>query len=328
MLLTRAETAKLLEFVADAASLDGPRPFTTALVEHLTSVVACELAAFYTFDPTDGRESVDHDYVACSWEPPMPPEGWGGIPPVVHLQRYDVQLWSDTLTRAVRWRFESAPFAAFAGLVDCAWTVIPVAPRVSAMLNFHRQERDFTERDRRLVQAMRPHVVALIRAAEARRRLADLMAAVDSACEDGPDGFVLLGAANALEHVSPAAGALLRRWFGDGDGALPPPVDDWLRTGSHRTPFRVERDGRRLVVQAATARALVLREEPASQASLTPRELEILRLVGTGKSTAAIARELWVTPATVSKHLEHCYRKLGVQSRTAALAAAGLTSRQ
>jgi DNA-binding CsgD family transcriptional regulator len=35
--------------------------------------------------------------------------------------------------------------------------------------------------------------------------------------------------------------------------------------------------------------------------------------------------QLSVTPATVSKHLEHVYRKLGVSSRTAALAAVGLT---
>ena len=38
-------------------------------------------------------------------------------------------------------------------------------------------------------------------------------------------------------------------------------------------------------------------------------------------STNEIAHALWVTPATVSKHLEHIYRKLGVTSRTAALAA-------
>jgi DNA-binding CsgD family transcriptional regulator len=133
-------------------------------------------------------------------------------------------------------------------------------------------------------------------------------------------------AGRAIEHVSPPARTLLRRWFGDA-AALPPPVDDWLRAGAHRTPLRLARGGRILVVEAATARALVVREEPAPPPSLTPRGLEILRLVAEGKSTAQIAQELWVTPATVSKHLEHSYRKLGVQSRTAALAAAGLTSR-
>ena len=46
----------------------------------------------------------------------------------------------------------------------------------------------------------------------------------------------------------------------------------------------------------------------------------MLRCVAAGKSTAEIARLLWVTPATVSKHVQHVYAKLGVHSRTAALA--------
>jgi len=33
-----------------------------------------------------------------------------------------------------------------------------------------------------------------------------------------------------------------------------------------------------------------------------------------------------VTPSTVSKHLEHVYRKLGVTNRTSALAAVGVES--
>ena len=321
--LTAGDTRKLLTFVADATSLEGTRPFTTALVDHLTTTIECDFATYYTFDPTTGA---DHDqYVPCSREAPMPEEGWGGPPRVVDRLRHDVQLWSDTLSRTVRWRYESAPFAKAAGVVDCVWTVIPVAPGVSAMLNFHRQERDFTTRDRRFVEALRPHVVALIRAADARRRLADLTSALEALDENGQDGFVLLSPGNGIEYASPSALVLLQRWLGVDERRLPGIVDDWLRSGSQRTPLLLERGGRRLGVTAATATALVLREEAAPPASLTARELEVLCLVADGKSTAQIARELWVTPATVSKHLEHCYRKLGVESRTAALAAAGLT---
>lgn len=320
--LNAEDADRVLTFVRDAASLEGPRPFTTPLVEQLTTVVASEFAAYYTFDPTD---LTDGEYVPCSWEP-MPPEGWGGLPAVVDTRRHDVQLWSDTLSRAVRWRYESASFAEAAGLVDCAWTVIPVGPRVSAMLNFHRQDRDFTERDRRVVEALRPHVVALIAAADARRRLADLMAALDSGDAAEQGGFVLLGPGHAVEHASARAHTLLGRWFEGGNGRLPASLADWLRSGPDRAPLRLEQGGRRLVVEAVTPTALVLREEAAPAAALTAREHEILRLIAAGWSTAQIARELWVTPATVSKHLEHCYRKLGVRSRTAALAAIGLTS--
>jgi DNA-binding CsgD family transcriptional regulator len=58
-------------------------------------------------------------------------------------------------------------------------------------------------------------------------------------------------------------------------------------------------------------------------AQLTPRELEVMRCIASGRSNAEIAELLWITPATVRKHLEHVYRKLGVRSRTAALAKLG-----
>lgn len=56
--------------------------------------------------------------------------------------------------------------------------------------------------------------------------------------------------------------------------------------------------------------------------SLTLRELDVLRLVGEGRSNEAIARELSLSRATVKSHLAHVYNKLGVQSRTAALSIA------
>jgi DNA-binding CsgD family transcriptional regulator len=57
------------------------------------------------------------------------------------------------------------------------------------------------------------------------------------------------------------------------------------------------------------------------QSSLTAREREILRLVGEGRTNPQIAAELWITPATVKKHLEHSYEKLGVAGRAAAATA-------
>lgn len=53
-------------------------------------------------------------------------------------------------------------------------------------------------------------------------------------------------------------------------------------------------------------------------AALTLREREIVYLVGQGKTNGEIAAELWITPGTVKKHLEHVYEKLGVSGRAAA----------
>ena len=61
----------------------------------------------------------------------------------------------------------------------------------------------------------------------------------------------------------------------------------------------------------------------ALPASLTVTERRVLQLVATGRSNADIAADLYVSVATVRKHLEHAYRKLGVHNRLAAVVAFG-----
>ena len=56
---------------------------------------------------------------------------------------------------------------------------------------------------------------------------------------------------------------------------------------------------------------------------LTPRQREVLRLVGTGLTNRQVARRLRIAPGTVRVHLEHSYERLGVGTRTAATARAG-----
>jgi DNA-binding CsgD family transcriptional regulator len=59
-----------------------------------------------------------------------------------------------------------------------------------------------------------------------------------------------------------------------------------------------------------------LRGEP----NLTPRQWEVLRRVASGASNTQIARTLGLSEATVRKHLENVFLRLGVQSRTEAVA--------
>lgn len=53
-------------------------------------------------------------------------------------------------------------------------------------------------------------------------------------------------------------------------------------------------------------------------AGLTPREVQVLRLVATGLSDVQVAAKLVVSPRTVSTHLQSIYNKIGVNSRAAA----------
>ena len=48
---------------------------------------------------------------------------------------------------------------------------------------------------------------------------------------------------------------------------------------------------------------------------LTPRELEILRLVLKGRTNKAIAIEIFISEKTVEFHLDHIYTKIGARTR-------------
>ena len=51
---------------------------------------------------------------------------------------------------------------------------------------------------------------------------------------------------------------------------------------------------------------------------LTPRELDVLRLLGTGASNDEIGHRLYISPKTASVHVTHIFRKLGVNGRVQA----------
>jgi DNA-binding CsgD family transcriptional regulator len=54
---------------------------------------------------------------------------------------------------------------------------------------------------------------------------------------------------------------------------------------------------------------------PAGWASLTPAELEVVRLIGAGLRNDAIAQRLFIAPGTVKVHVSHIFAKLGITTR-------------
>jgi DNA-binding NarL/FixJ family response regulator len=77
-------------------------------------------------------------------------------------------------------------------------------------------------------------------------------------------------------------------------------------------------------LDADRAEALLAEVEgrPAAKASgpLTDREVEVLRLVASGKTNRAIAAELVISEKTVGRHVSNIFTKLGLSSRAAATA--------
>ncbi len=65
-------------------------------------------------------------------------------------------------------------------------------------------------------------------------------------------------------------------------------------------------------------RNLQQRSQPAPDHRLTPRQLEVLRLIAEGKSDREIGEALYISPRTVMRHVSGILNALGVESRTAA----------
>jgi DNA-binding NarL/FixJ family response regulator len=53
---------------------------------------------------------------------------------------------------------------------------------------------------------------------------------------------------------------------------------------------------------------------------LTARELQVLRLVASGKTNKAIAKELFLSEKTVDRHVSNIFTKVNVATRAAATA--------
>jgi DNA-binding NarL/FixJ family response regulator len=90
---------------------------------------------------------------------------------------------------------------------------------------------------------------------------------------------------------------------------------------------RMELDAARQVFERLSAGPDLARVEALTGATrsraghgLTAREVEVLRLVATGRTNRAIAAELFLSEKTVARHLSNIFTKLGVSSRSAATA--------
>ncbi|MEV0156110.1 response regulator transcription factor [Micromonospora sp. NPDC050686] len=76
------------------------------------------------------------------------------------------------------------------------------------------------------------------------------------------------------------------------------------------------------VLAPSVATRLLHQVRRPARESLSPREIEVLRLVARGLSNAEIGRELHIGEATVKTHLLRSFAKLGVSDRTAAVTTA------
>jgi DNA-binding NarL/FixJ family response regulator len=91
---------------------------------------------------------------------------------------------------------------------------------------------------------------------------------------------------------------------------------------ARRSLAAFDRLGARPLADRARRLLRALGERPAAPpraatGELSERELQVVRLVAAGLSNGEIARRLFISPRTVTTHLQHVYARLGLPSRTA-----------
>ena len=326
--LARGDAEQLLRFIAEAESIGGDQPFTPGLLVELGRLISADSVVYNELDrvrrrrillvgrpddEVDGFELDDETrWRVLLEEHPLclrQQEGHFGA----------VKL-SDFLTRRElhrTWVYDNflAPFHTEYELE----VPIPSPLWHTKTFLFGRSGgRDFTERDRLLLDLLQPHLARIWLAAKTHRLLSSALAELDRVDEHDPRGVILLGLGGEIEFASPPSERLLREFFPARSGEqLPAALAEWLESGDAKPLIRRRGEWQLRVEQADGA---LLLEERHERIELTTREREVLAWVARGKTNAEIARLLWLAPSTVGKHLENVYTKLGVSTRTAAVA--------
>ena len=314
--------------------------FPRRVFEALGSLVRCDCFAYNEFGP-DGVLKLLH----C--EPELPAESTNFLlslglefthehPAVEYVTRTGSAepLKITDFTSQQKWR-RTTLYNEFFHPLRCEHQIgfaFPL-PKGQIALGWNCAGRDYSEDDRQLLTLLRPHLMQAYANALTLARITSAMTGMTRAC-------IIAGEDGAIEYASAAAVHLLQKYFdlSAEPTQLPPQLTHWLLkpagVGQKTGPFEIERDAVRLVVSLARLDAdgtcsLLLEETSDTilktrlvSAGLTLREAEVLLWVTRGKASSEIAVILGSKTATVSKHLEHVYQKLGVENRTAAANAA------
>jgi DNA-binding CsgD family transcriptional regulator len=198
----------------------------------------------------------------------------------------------------------------------------------AVVAGFGRGDREFSERDRDVLDIARGGLESALQATQARERLVRALAA------DAPPGtaVLLLDGYGEIELSSVVGERWLAEHFGaiEHPGWLPRRVAEWLALPP-RPPLVSDRDGRRLTVRLlpGNPHALLLEEEVASfrpealaRLGLTRRETEVLRAATMVMNEAELAWELFLSLHAVRERLAHLEAKLGVRTTGDAVARA------
>jgi DNA-binding CsgD family transcriptional regulator len=201
---------------------------------------------------------------------------------------------------------------------------------------------NFTECDRCVLNLLQPHLTLAEEERPAFSQIQQILRlfkqALDRECAIG------LAIDGRVQFMTQPAEQLLSQYFDTATSrTLPEPLEHWCKHQISQLsfdsdvpcsclPLHVQQAERQLIIRLIPDRIrkqyfLLLEEQKPPSFSisalellgLTKREAEVLFWIAKDKSNAQIAKVLGCREGTVRKHLENLYKKLGVQTRTAAV---------
>jgi DNA-binding CsgD family transcriptional regulator len=333
--LSERDAAALVSVTAELVALDDAEPFPSHFLRHLAALVHSQDACYCEMDR--GREIVlggawwaegDEGSAAPEQEPD---DGWKywllrqQHPVCGYRER--VNDWtttrkaSDFVTQRQFRRTEIwNELYRDVGINHWLDVGLEASGKCTRMLIFTRDRGDFDERDRLVLELLQPHLQRRYDRIRVTSEAVDALATLEERPANDPRHVVLCSPRGVIEFASPESRRLLAAYLQCLNGRVP----DSLLAALQRTPsLALERDGRRLTIRAAWSvglLVLLLGEEDVRLERLTARQRTILEHVARGETDAQIADRLGIASATVNKHLENIFERLGVHNRVAAAA--------
>lgn len=217
-------------------------------------------------------------------------------------------------------------------------TRLEINPDLAYSFTLSRAKEDFGEHDRTILQFLKPHLITAIKVSQtleqANRELEFLELAATR-------GIIVLTFDLRLLFICNRARRLIQECFPASEGwPVPRRILEHAASQTHRSRspdynfpamitvsapngaelhITVQKDLERGEIRLLIEELKEVSPEDFRLADLTVRESEILYWLWKGKTNESIGYLCGISSRTVQKHIEHIYRKLGVETRIAAM---------
>jgi len=334
--LTKKELRALLEFIKECYPICDLETFSQRVVSRLSKIVPAEFIPYNGVNPR--RRNVCAPYPHAAYTPSQKEIFEPRVsehPVVIHHGK--TRETTQGLFQHLKLHNKFYPRLG----VKCR-----IAPRLTREVAVNCKTKNLAGHDKLLFKLVNPHINQAYRNAEMVSHMQQKLTLVDQGLYRlnvgliflAPDGKIRLATTWAMQQLTNYLGPRplrenrlpqsLLRWVKQ-QGAAPKGKDAALLP---RSPLVLEREKKRLVIRLVSdfdQNLLMLEERPTTMQlqslipfGVSPREAQVLDWVAQGKTNKEIGVILDLSPRTVQKHLEHIYRKIYVERRTAAAAKA------